>query len=318
VVNAFDMTARQAFLTEMVQKREDVANAVALNSSMVNGTRLIGTALAGILLSVTSAGVCFLVNAISYLAVLVALLAMRIPPRVRRPARQPILHGLREGVRYAFGFAPIRAILLLLALVSLTGLSYMVLIPIFATAVLHGGADTYGWLQSAAGLGALMGAVFLAARKSVLGLGRWLVITPVLFGLGLIAFSFSTTLWLSLLLLPITGYAMMVQLAASNTLLQKISDEDKRGRVMSFYTMAFLGVAPLGSLVSGWLASGIGAPNTVRLGGVCCIGGGVLFAQALPRLRLMIRSIYVQMGILPEIAAGLHTASELTVPPEKQ
>jgi MFS family permease len=302
----------------MVQNREDVANAVALNSSMVNGTRLVGPALAGLLLSVTSAGICFLVNGISYLAVLVALLAMQIAPRSQHHGRQPILHGLREGFRYAFGFAPIRAILLLLALVSLTGMSYMVLMPVFATSVLHGGADIYGVLQSAAGLGALIGAIFLAARKSVVGLGRWLVFTPALFGLALIAFSFSTTLWLSLLLLLVAGFAMMVQMAASNTLLQTIADEDKRGRVMSFYTLAFLGVAPLGSLLAGWLASVIGAPNVVRLGGVCCIAGAGAFALALPRLREKIRPIYVRMGILPEMASGIQSATELMVPPEKQ
>ncbi|HKI36543.1 MAG TPA: MFS transporter [Gemmataceae bacterium] len=320
VVNVFDMTARQAFYTEMLDRREDLANAIALNSTMVNGSRLVGPALAGLLLAETSAGVCFLVNGLSYLAVLAALLAMRLNPRPRERSRGRVLAGLREGIGYAFGFAPIRAILLLLSLVSLMGMSYSVLLPIFARDVLGGGAYTYGLLGAASGVGALAGALRLAARHSVLGLGRWIAVMPALFGAALIAFSFSRTLWLSLPLLAVAGFAMMVHMAASNTVLQTIVDEDKRGRVMSLYTMAFLGTAPLGSLLAGWLADVnlIGAQNTVRLGGACCAVGSLLFAAQLPRLREKVRPIYVRMGILPEVAAGIGAASEMAVPPEEQ
>ncbi len=318
VVNVFDMTARQSFYTEMLDRRDDLANAIALNSSMVNGSRLVGPALAGLLLAQTSAGVCFLVNGVSYLAVLAALLAMRLNPQPARRHRGPVLSGLREGLVYAFGFAPIRAILLLLSLVSLMGTSYSVLLPVFAKDVLHGGPNTYGLLGAAAGVGALTGALLLAARHTVLGLGRWIALTPALFGAALIGFSFSEHLGLSLALLMVAGFAMMVQMASSNTVLQTIVDEDKRGRVMSLYTMAFLGTVPLGSLLAGSLAGWIGAPDTVRVGGACCIGASLLFALQLPRLREKVRPIYVRMGILPELAAGLGAASEITLPPEEQ
>jgi MFS family permease len=318
VVNVFDMTARQSFYTEMLDRREDLANAIALNSSMVNGSRLVGPALAGLLLAQTSPGVCFLVNGVSYLAVLTALLAMRLNPQQQRKHRGPVLSGLREGLAYAFGFAPIRAVLLLLSLVSLMGTSYSVLLPVFARDVLQGGPNTYGLLAAAAGVGALTGALLLAARHTVLGLGRWIALTPALFGVALIGFSFSDRLWLSLGLLVVAGFAMMVQMASSNTVLQTIVDEDKRGRVMSLYTMAFLGTVPLGSLLAGSLAGWIGAPDTVGIGGACCVVGSLLFAVQLPRLRDQVRPIYARMGILPEVAAGLSAAAELTVPPQKQ
>jgi MFS family permease len=317
LVNAFDMPARQAFLTDMIEKRDDLANAIALNSSIFNGARLVGPSVAGLLLAATSAGFCFLVNALSYLAVLLALLAMRVRPRQRHAARPPFLQGLREGFRYAFGFPPIRALLLLLALVSFTGMAYAVLMPVFADRVLHGGPATFGYLTAASGLGALAAAVYLAGRKTVLGLGKWIAAAPAAFGAGLIVFSFSHTLWLSLLALFVSGGAVMLHMAASNTILQTIVDEDKRGRVMSFYTMAFMGMAPLGSLLAGWLADRIGAPNTVALAGASCLLGSLLFATALPSLREKVRPIYRRMGILPEVASGLQTATELNVPPEQ-
>jgi MFS family permease len=318
VLNVFDMTARQAFYTEMLDRREDLANAIALNSSIVNGSRLVGPALAGLLLAQTSAGFCFLVNGLSYLAVLAALLAMRLPARPRPVVTGRVLAGLREGLADGLGFSPIRSILLLLSLVSLMGMSYSVLLPVFASDVLHGGPTTYGLLGAASGVGALGAALLLAARDTVLGLGRWITLTPALFGAGLIGFSFSTSLWLSLPLLAVGGFAMMAQMASSNTVLQTIVDEDKRGRVMSLYTMAFLGTAPLGSLLAGWLADVINPQNTVRFGGACCVLGSLLFATQLERLRELVRPIYRRMGILPEIAAGIGAASEVTVPPQKQ
>ena len=318
LVNVFDMTARQAFLAEVVESREDLANAIALNSSMVHSARLVGPALAGWLLAQTSVGVCFLVNGLSYLAVLAALLAIKVPPRRREVSGTQLVQGLREGFVYAFGFAPIRALVLLLALVSLLGTSYRVLLPVFVSEVLHGGADTLGLLTAAAGLGSLAAAVWLASRKGLPGLGKWTVLAPGVFGLGLVAFSFSEVLWLSVLLLLVAGFAMTVQAAASNTVLQTIVAEDKRGRVMSLYTMAFLGMAPLGSLLAGSLAEGIGAPNTVQLAGACCIGGSLVFAAWLPHLRKLLRPSYVHIGLLPETASGSQTAMGPTVPPEKR
>jgi MFS family permease len=305
VVNAFDMTARQAFLTEMVGgSREDLANAIALNSAMVNGARLVGPALAGLVLTATGPGVCFALNGVSYLAVLLALLAMRVEPR-RLPPHPPFLHGLREGFAYAFGFAPIRALLLLLGVVSMAGMGYMVLLPILATATFRGEAGTLALLTTASGVGALAAAVFLAARHSVLGLGRWIAWTPALFGAGLLALSATDRLPLALPLLALAGFAMMVQMAASNTVLQTIVPEDKRGRVMSLYMMAFMGMAPVGSLSAGWLAERIGLENTLRLEGGVCLAGSLVFAAWLPRLRALVRPLYVQMGILPEMASAL-------------
>ncbi|HET6347170.1 MAG TPA: MFS transporter, partial [Myxococcota bacterium] len=275
VINAFDMPARQAFVVEMVEKREDLGNAIALNSSMVNAARLLGPSIGGILITAVGEGWCFFLDAVSYLAVIASLLLMRIAIRPRRAlARSPksrVLAELREGWAYVSGSPPIRSILLLLALVSLVGMPYTVLMPVFASKILHGGSHTLGFLMAATGLGALAGAVFLANRRSVLGLGKIIPLMAGLFGAGLIGFSLSRTLWLSIPLLFVTGLGFMVQMAASNTLLQTLVEDDKRGRVMSFYTMAFMGTAPFGSLLAGSLAAHIGAPYTLLLGGVGCI-----------------------------------------------
>jgi MFS family permease len=310
IVNTFDMTTRQAFLSELVTNRGDLGNAIALNSSMVNGARLVGPTLAGILLAQTSAGVCFLVNGLSYLAVLLALLAMRLSPSRRQRHTAPLWEGLREGFGYVAGFAPIRT-LLLLGLASMAGTSYTVLLPEFTVRRLQGDAHTLGFLTAASGLGALTGALFLASRKSVLGLGRWILLSLTLLGAGLLAFARVADLKLSLLVLFALGFAMMVEMAASNTLLQTIVAEDKRGRVMSFYTMAFLGMAPLGSLLTGALAAWFGPPITFLLNGLACLSGAILFGLSLPRLRVLVRPIYVSLNILPEITAGIAAASEL-------
>jgi MFS family permease len=316
VVFAFDMTSRQAFLVQLVERREDLANAIALNSSMVNGARLVGPAIAGLLLKSAGEAICFLLNGISFLAVIVALLLMRVPPQERPASHPPLIEGMREGARYAFGFPPIRAILLLLALVSFVGLPYTVLMPVFAVQVLGGGPDTLGYLMGASGVGALSGALYLASRRSVLGLGRHIAFAPVGFGLGLIGFSLSTTLWLSMVLLFVIGFAMMVQMASSNTLLQTITDEDKRGRVMSFYMMAFMGMSPLGGLAAGALAARISAAQTLMLGGGICVVGGLLFSWGLPKLRPHVRPVYRRMGLLTEVARGIEAASE-PAPPEE-
>ena len=317
VINAFDMPARQAFVVEMVERREDLPNAIALNSSMVNAARLLGPSIGGVVIAAVGEGWCFMIDGVSYLAVIASLLAMKITPRANKPARGVnMLAQLREGWRYASGFAPIRKVLMLLALVSLVGMPYTVLMPVFANEILRGGPNTLGLLMAASGVGALVGAMFLAARRSVLGLGKYIPLTAVAFGAGLVAFSFSRVLWLSLPLMVLTGLGFMVQMAASNTVLQTIVEEDKRGRVMSFYTMAFMGTAPFGSLLAGSLAERIGAPHTLMFGGLGCIAGAIWFATSLPSLRRDVRPIYVKIGILPEIAAGIHQTSELSVPPE--
>lgn len=316
LVNAFDMPGRQSFVIEMVENKEDLGNAIALNSSMVNGARLLGPSIAGILIAAAGEGICFLIDGISYIAVIASLLAMRVTPRGIEPQGTDIIEGLKEGFSYALGFAPTRAILLLLALVSLMGMPYMVLMPIFASDVLHGGPHTLGFLMAASGVGALSGSIYLASRETVRGLGKIIALTSAVFGIGLIGFSLSHVFWLSMLLVLIVGFGMMVQMASSNTILQTIVDEDKRGRLMSFYTMALIGMAPFGSLLAGGLASKIGAPNTLIIGGVFCILGSILFTKKLPALRKVVRPIYVKMGIIPEVAEGIQRAAELTVPPE--
>lgn len=316
-INAFDMPARQAFVVEMVEKREDLPNAIALNSSMVNAARLLGPSIGGVVIAAVGEGWCFMIDAISYLAVIASLMAMNITRRaIQVTSDTRIIQQLREGWTYAIRFAPIRNVLLLLALVSLVGMPYTVLMPVFANDVLHGGPNTLGLLMAASGVGALIGALFLAARKTVLGLGKFIPIMAGAFGAGLIAFSFSRVMWLSLLLMVVTGLGFMVQMAVSNTVLQTIVDEDKRGRVMSFYTMAFMGTAPFGSLLAGSVADRLGAPHTLLFGGIGCIVGAIWFATTLSELRRDVRPIYVKIGILPEVVTGIQQSSELSIPPE--
>lgn len=316
-VNAFDTPARQALVVDLIEKKEDLGNAIALNSSMVNGARLFGPAIAGVLISLTGEGMCFLVNGISYIFVIVSLLMMHISLTRKAAKNKLILHELKEGFRYTFGFAPIRSIILLLALVSLTGMPYTVLMPYFAKSVLHGGPHTFGFLMGSSGIGALAGAMYMASRKSVLGLGKFVPMFAALFGIGLIAFALSHYLVLSMALLLLTGLGMIMQMTSSNTILQTIVDDDKRGRVMSFYAMAFMGTAPFGSLIAGALASKIGAPDTLIIGGIFCILGALVFARKLPQLRKLVHPIYIRKGILPEITTGLQTATELINMPVK-
>lgn len=317
IVNAFDMPARQSFLVSMIEKREDLGNAIALNSSMVNAARLVGPSIAGVIIATVGEGWCFLIDSVSYVAVIIALLKMKLTPSVRQ-TQAPRAAGTQfvEGVRYVFGFTPIRSIILLLALVSLVGVPYSVLMPVFATTVFHGGPYTLGFLMTASGCGALAGALWLAARKSVLGLGRVIPMATTLFGVGLVAFSFTSTLWLAIPCLAFAGFGFMTQMASSNTVVQTIVDDEKRGRVMSFYMMAFLGTAPFGSLIAGWASSRFGPANTLRIGGLCCMVAAILFARALPDIRAAIRPVYVRLGILPEVARGLETPAELSQPPE--
>jgi MFS family permease len=316
-VNAFDTPARQAFVVEMVDARADLANAIALNSSMVNGARLIGPSVAGILIAAFGEGWCFAIDAFSYVAVLASLLAMRIASRARPATHLRVMAELRDGFSYVKNVIPIRAILLLLALVSLVGVPYSVLLPIIAGKTLHGGANTLGLLTGASGVGAVVAALWLASRRSVLGLGRVICIAGATFGTALIAFSASRRLGLSLALMVITGGGMMILLSASNTLLQTLVDDDKRGRVMSFFTMAFFGMMPLGSLVAGFAGDRIGAPATIAWGGAATLVAVATFARKLPELRRLAHPIYVRRGIIPEVALGLRETDEMLAPSEK-
>ena len=312
-VNAFDVPARHSFVIEMVEKKEDLGNAIALNSLMFNGARLIGPSIAGIMLSVTGEGVCFLINALSYIFVIISLLLMHVNGKKISEKRTQILTEMKEGLNYTFGFAPIKYIILLLGLVSLMSTSCQVLMPVLAKEILHGGSNTYGFLMGATGFGALLGALYLASRETILKLGRIIPLATLLLGSGLIILSFSTIFFISMMLMVIIGLGMMIHTAASNTVLQTITDDDKRGRVMSFYTMAIMGTAPFGSLMAGGLAKLIGTPVTIMIGGAASVLGGLFFLKKLPELKSIVRPVYIRMGILPEVAAGIQSASEPVV-----
>ena len=297
LINAFDMPGRQAFLVQMVEDKQDLGNAIALNSSMVNMARLVGPALAGLVIGAVGEGYCFLIDGISYLAVIASLLMMRLNVAPARGSAAPMLEQLKEGWTYVHTFRPIRTILLLFALISLMGMPFMVLMPIFASKVLRGGPHTLGFLLGASGVGALISAISLALRKSVRGLTTMIQISAGVVGLGLICFGLSRVLLLSLFLMLIVGFGMMQGLAASNTVIQTLVPEDKRGRVMSYYTMAFVGMTPFGSLLAGALAHRLGAPHAVMITGAFCVAGAVWFSTQLKSIRKIMRPIYVEMGI---------------------
>lgn len=290
-VNAFDVPARQSLVIQMVEKKEDLGNAIALNSSMVNGARLLGPSIAGILIATTSEGVCFLVNGLSYLFVIASLLFMTIAPRKTAHKKTHVLKEIKDGFSYAFGYAPIRYSLMLLAVASLMGMSYTVLMPVFAKEILHGGAHTFGFLMGASGLGALAGALYMASRKSTAGLSNLIPLTSVVFGVGLIAFSFTRFFLLSATFMVFVGLGWMMQMAAVNTVIQTVVDDDKRGRVMSIYTMAFIGTAPFGSFIAGALADTLGTPYTILIGGTVCLAGAILYWRKLPEIRKLIHPI---------------------------
>jgi MFS family permease len=311
IVNSFDIPIRHAFIVEMIDNRQDLGNAIALNASLFNAARLIGPSVAGVLIAVFGEGICFLLNAISYIAVLVTLIVIRIAPRESNALRKHIFHELKEGFVYAFNFAPIRSTLLILGLISLMGVPYQVLMPIFAKDIFHGGPMTLGYLMGISGLGALAGAVYLASRKNVVGLEKIMAVSSGIFGAGIIIFALSKNMFLSVPVIFVIGFAMMAQMASGNTVLQTVGEEDKRGRVMSLYTMAFMGTMPIGSLIAGGLADKIGAPNTLLLGGVCCILGALVFSRKLKALQKEIQPIYMEKNIIPEVAEGIEAASGL-------
>ena len=311
IILAIDLTARQAFIVDMVGSGHDLPNAVALNAFVINGGRMLGPAIAGLLLTIVTPAVCFFLNAISYVPVIAALFAMRVKKHVQLAEQGRAVDDLIEGVRHSLGFPPIRAVLLLVALVSLLGMPYAVLMPIFAAEVLHGGAHTLGLLMTAPGIGALLGTIYLASRKTIRGAGIRVVAGAITFGAGLIALGVVHSLPLALIALGFVGLGMIVQLATSNTVLQTIVDDDKRGRVMSLYTMAVMGMTPFGSILGGALAHVIGVPTTFLIGGAICVGGAILFATKIRVLRPMVLPIYARKGIIPEIAEGLQSASSL-------
>jgi MFS family permease len=297
-INAVDAPARQAFVPELIQKRDDLANAIAINSTMLNGARLIGPAIGGLLIAQVGAAYCFLIDGVSYIAVIAALLAMNIKPNKYQVSSANPIQKIKEGFDYAFGFPPIRAILILSALVSFMGMQYTIIVPIFAEKILQGDAQTLGFLMAASGVGALSGGIYLATRQTVVGLGRLIAFGPTILGCGLIAFSLSRFLPLSLFSLLFVGLGTILEIAAGNTVLQTIVDDDKRGRLMSLYTMSFLGTIPFGNLLAGFLANHIGATNTLIIDGIACILGSMFFVRELPTLRRSIRPIYEQKGIL--------------------
>jgi MFS family permease len=300
IINAFDMPGRQSFMVKMVEDRADLSNAIAINSSMVNTARLLGPSLAGLLIAATNEGWCFLVDGVSYIAVIISLGMMRLATTNEERKTTSMLTELREGWTYVVGFAPIRTILSLFAVLSLMGWPFMVLMPIFAAQVLHGGPHTLGFLMGAVGVGSLISALAMVMRRSVRGLTRTIPIAAAAFGVGLICFGLSTKLWLSLLLMLLTGFGMMQGLTSSNTIIQTLVDEKMRGRVMSYYTMAFVGMAPFGSLMAGALAQAIGARRTVIVSGIACIIGGLWFWSRLPHIRKDMRPIYESLGIVPQ------------------
>jgi MFS family permease len=309
MVNAFDTPARQSFVVQMVEDRADLPNAIALNSSLVNGSRMIGPAIGGLLIAAVGEGWCFALDAVSYVAVIGSLLAMTVRPTATPPQVVPVLAALAAGFRYVAGFAPVRSGLLLVAAVSMFGMPYQVLMPVMASDVLGGGANTLGVLMMATGVGALAGTMYLASRHTVLGLGRKIAQAAMLFGAALIAFSTSSNLWLSLAILPFSGAGFIVALAATNTVIQTVVPETLRGRVMSLYTVAFLGTAPIGSLLAGVAAERIGAQATIAVGGACSLMFGLWFFTTLPRLRDLIRPVYAERGLLvvPDADSGAKT-----------
>ena len=310
VVNSFDIPGRQSFLVDMVGK-EDLMNAIALNSSMFNGARIVGPAIAGVLVASIGEGWCFFANGVSYIAVIIGLLMMRVEAPRKLAHGGSHLRHIIEGFQFVRRTGPIRALLLLLGLISLVAMPYTVLMPVFADRILHGGARGLGILMGATGVGALLGALTLASRSGLSGLGRWIAFSCAGFGISLILFSLSRNFWLSTSLLVPVGFCMMLDMSSSNTLIQAMVPDELRGRVMAVYSMMFMGMAPFGALIAGALADRIGAPVTVALGAIACIGGAILFGLRLPNLRVEARQL-----ILAQATAGGEPTQEITTPVE--
>jgi len=305
IISAFDAPARQSLVIDLIDDPRNLGNAIALNSALFNGARLIGPAIAGVTISAVGEGICFLLNAISFVAVIVALLLLKIPLKPVMNKVNRFREEFTEGIRYTFRSVPIRTLIILLAVLSLVGFPFIVLLPAYAKEILKGSSDTLGFLMSALGAGALTGALIMAARKSVLGLGRVIAINTGLLGLAVVLASLSTRMYFSLTVFYFGGLSMILSLAAINTMLQTIADEDKRGRVMSFYAMALMGTTPIGNLLAGTIASGIGIPYTLLTGGIITMLAGIWFQVNRKSLRSYIHPIYRSKGILPSLPGEL-------------
>ena len=315
LINAFDMPCRQSFVISLIENREDLSNAIALNSSMLNLARIAGPAAAGLVIAAAGEGWCFVIDGLSFLAVLFALAAMRVAARAPRPARSTGARGeFKEGWHYVAGSIPIRTIMGLLAAVCLLGVPYAVLLPIFAGKILRGGPHMLGLLMTSSGAGALLAALWLASLRSIMSLGRALLIATSGFGAALMAFGFCRVPWLSCAFLVVAGFGFMLLMAASNTIVQTIVDEDKRGRVMSFLMLAVLGTAPLGSLAVGAVADRIGAPSTIILEGACCLLIALWFSRKLDGFHAAVHPIYARMGLMPEAALAADAVAAMMPP----
>ncbi|HNY01071.1 MAG TPA: MFS transporter [Bacteroidales bacterium] len=301
LITAFDAPARQSLVVFLIEDPEDLGNAIALNSAIFNGARLVGPAIAGIMIALVGEGICFLLNTLSFAAVIVALLQIRIRADQRGTGRNNFRDSFREGFRYTFGSMPIRTLIITLSVESAVGLSYIVLLPAYAREILHGGPDTLGYLMSAMGAGALMGAFYMAARKTVLGLGKILSASTIVLGLSIGLASFFGTRYVAPVMFFFSGCAMVLSLSSINTMLQTIAREDLRGRVMSFYSMALMGTAPIGNLISGSVASRIGIPLTFLVAGIITVLLGIWFGINLGSFRRLVRPIYIDKGILPGV-----------------
>lgn len=309
IIDSVDMPIRQSFTVEMIENREDLSNAIAMNSIMMNMARIIGPSMTGLLIASAGEGVCFLLNAIGGIPVLISLLAMKIMSQPIKSNGRHIFSELLEGFRYVFDCSPIKYILLLVSLVSVAGVPYQILMPVFAVDIFHGGPHTLGILMAMPGLGALIGAVYLASRKTFLGLKTVIAVAAGLLGISLMCFSFSSVLWISMIILIFSGGGLIVQMASSNTVLQTLVEEEKRGRVTSFYIMFYVGLTPFGNLLAGGLTSKIGAPTTLLLGGLCCLIGAILFTIKLPLIRKKAHEIYVKKGVISKVAKGMQSAT---------
>jgi MFS family permease len=312
VVNAFDTPARQSFLVEIIEKKEDLGNAIALNSSMVNIARLIGPSIAGILIAITGEGMCFLINALSYIAVIISLLLMKFQKKETISSRKKdLFQEMKEGWQYSFNYLPIKSVLILLTIISLMGMPYTILLPDFAKIYLNGNANLFGFLMGASGAGAFIGAIYLAAKKNIAGLINITYLSSFIFGGGLIVLAISRNIYLSMILMMLTGLGMMLQIATSNTLVQTLVQNEKRGRVMSLYTMAFMGTAPFGSLMAGSIAKHIGTPNTLIISGVACIFGGLYYASKIKQIKKITSPVFQNLGFVPSKKAELEIEEEI-------
>jgi len=302
---AFEMTTRHAFVPEMVDNKEDLGNAIALNSVLFNMARLIGPALAGGIIALTGEGICFILNGVSFIAVIAALLMMDVKKRAQVEHKRP-MKELIEGFKYVIGSVPLRDIIIIMAFTSLTGSAVLVLLPVFARDILHGGPQTYGFLTGAVGLGAMLAAFYIASRKTVRGLGTVILAGIFLFGAALVASAFSGNLYTAVVLLITAGIGTMLQMASSNTIIQTITDDDKRGRVMSFYLLSFSGFGPIGNLIAGWTAKVFGVRPVIAFGGILTLAAGVVFIFVLPKIREHLRAVYIKQGIIPpDLGAGI-------------